>query len=133
VAGQSTLLLVEDEPSILRLSGRLLQSWGYNVLSAAAPKEALLLAERHQGQIDLLLTDVILPEMNGRQLFEALQKLRPTLKCVYMSGYTADVIGQHGVLDSGLRFLQKPFTSVELAKTLRAELASGQDPVNRAV
>ncbi|HID72440.1 TPA: response regulator, partial [Candidatus Micrarchaeota archaeon] len=117
-----TILLVEDDLSILKLGGKILEGLGYVVLTAAAPSEALGLAAKHPGQIHLLVTDVIMPEMNGRQLAERLQSFYPDLKIVYMSGYTANVIAHHGVLDEGICFIQKPFSKQDLATAVREVL-----------
>ena len=91
-------------------------------MTAGTPGEAMGLAEEHAGKIHLLITDVIMPEMNGRELAERLQSLYPDLKCLFMSGYTADVIAHHGVLDEGVHFIQKPFSKRDLATTVRKAL-----------
>jgi two-component system cell cycle sensor histidine kinase/response regulator CckA len=100
----------------------MLTSLGYTALSASTPGEALRLAAQHAGEIDLLMTDVVMPEMNGRELAERLRALRPTLPCLFMSGYTADVIAHHGVLEAGVHFLQKPYPLGELARKVRKAL-----------
>ena len=110
LGGPETILLVEDEASILELCRRKLTGLGYNVLAAASPGEAIRLSEGHVGEIDLLVTDVVLPEMNGRELCTRLLVKRPSLKRLFMSGHTADVIVHHGVVEEGVNFLQKPFT-----------------------
>ncbi len=120
--GQETVLLVEDEPVILDLGKELLEMQGYRVLTAATPGKAIRLAEEHCGEIHLLLTDVIMPEMNGRELAQKLLSLYPGLKCLFMSGYTADIIAHHGVLDEGVHFLQKPFSLDALAAKVREAL-----------
>jgi CheY-like chemotaxis protein len=120
--GTETILLVEDEVGLLELGRRLLDRLGYVVIAANGPKEALAAAVEFEGQIDLLLTDVIMPEMNGRDLWLRLKELRPGLKSVFMSGYTADVIAHHGALEEGVHFLQKPFTMDGLATKLREAL-----------
>ena len=84
--------------------------------AASTPSEAIRLTEAHPSEIYLLLTDVVMPEMNGRDLAKELLFLQPSLKCLFMSGHTADVIAQHGVLDEGVNFLQKPFTTKDLAE-----------------
>jgi two-component system cell cycle sensor histidine kinase/response regulator CckA len=124
--GHETILLVEDEPMILELTVIMLKTLGYTVLSAATPGEAIRLAREHCGQIHMLLTDVIMPEMNGRDLAKNLLSLYPDLKRLFMSGYTANVIAHHGVLDAGVHFLQKPFSLGELAAKIREAL---QPPV----
>ena len=120
--GQETILLVDDEPAVLRVGKRMLESLGYTVLAATTPSEAIRLAESHAGAIDLLVTDVVMPEMNGRALAERLLKHFPKLQRLFMSGYTADVISNHGVLDPGVHFLSKPFTVRSLAEHVREAL-----------
>jgi len=120
--GHETILLVEDEPMILDLSMDMLKTLGYTVLSATTPGEAIRLAQEHSGQIHLLLTDVVMPEMNGRDLARNLLSLYPELKRLFMSGYTANVIAHHGVLDAGVHFLQKPFSIGALAAKIREAL-----------
>jgi nitrogen-specific signal transduction histidine kinase/CheY-like chemotaxis protein len=120
--GAETVLLVEDEEALLKLGQILLERLGYTVLAAGSPSQALHQAQAHAGAIDLLLTDVIMPEMSGRELWKRLSALRPDLKCLFMSGYTADVIAHHGVLDEGVHFLQKPFSREALATKLREAL-----------
>jgi PAS domain S-box-containing protein len=120
--GQETILLVEDELSLLRISKRTLESMGYMVLAASTPAEAIALAKDHPGQIHLLMTDVVMPEMNGRELAKRLLSFYPKLKCLFMSGYTANVIAHHGVLDKGINFIQKPFTFKDLSEKLRQAL-----------
>ena len=122
VHGHETVLLVEDEPSLLKLSQELLHRLGSHMLSASLPGEALEVAEKYPGPIHLLLTDVIMPEMNGRDLATKLQENRPPLRHLFMSGYTADVIAHHGVLDEGVHFIQKPFTKKALAAKIREVL-----------
>ena len=120
--GHETVLLVEDEESILILGRRMLEELGYRVLTAWTPGEAIALAEEHAGEIHLLMTDVVMPEMNGRDLARKLLSLYPDLKRLFMSGYTADVIAHRGVLDEGVHFLQKPFTMAGLAVRVRQAL-----------
>ena len=107
------------------LPGRVLERLGYTVLAASTPGEAIRLAEAHAGEIHLLMTDVVMPEMNGRDLARRLLSLRPRLKCLFMSGYTADVIAHHGVLDEGVHFIQKPFSVEDLAAKVRDALQAG--------
>ena len=121
--GNETILLVEDEPTILTMTTTMLERLGYKVLVAGTPSEAIRLADDHSGEIHLLLTDVIMPEMNGRILSEKLLGNRPELKCLFMSGYTANVISHHGVLDDGVHFIQKPFAKKELAAKIRQALS----------
>ena len=127
--GRGTILVVEDEQAVLKLAQMMLEELGYSVLAARTPGEALRLAWEHSGKIDLLMTDVVMPEMNGRELAEKVSSLHPGTRCLFMSGYTADVIAHHGVLDEGVRFLQKPFSTEDLADKVRdalqARAASG--------
>lgn len=113
--GSGTVLLVEDESALLRLASRFLKTLGYSVLPAGSPAEALQIARDHTGDIDLLITDVVMPEMNGRQLAEELTALWPEVPCLYVSGYTADIIARRSVLEDDVHFLQKPFSLKELA------------------
>jgi len=117
--GQETILLVEDEAAILDISTMILTRLGYTVLAANSPAEAMLLAREHPRAISLLMTDVVMPEMNGRDLAKNLRSLFPHLKRLFMSGYPADVIAHHGVLDEGVHFIQKPFSMPDLAAKLR--------------
>lgn len=117
-----TVLVVEDEVSILMLISNILQSIGYKVLTVDTPAEAIHLAEKYGEKIHLLLTDVIIPEMNGKELAEKLLSIHPHLRCIYMSGYTADAIAHRGVLDEGINFLQKPFSTMDLAVKVRMAL-----------
>jgi len=119
VRGHETILLVEDEPAILKMTTIMLERHGYTVLKASIPGEAIRLAREHIGRIDLLLTDVIMPEMNGRELSENLVSIHPDIKLLFMSGYTANVITKHGVLNEGEHFIQKPFTMNDLGMKLR--------------
>ncbi|PJB32823.1 MAG: hypothetical protein CO109_02520 [Deltaproteobacteria bacterium CG_4_9_14_3_um_filter_65_9] len=120
--GAETVLLVEDEEQILSLATRILEDQGYRVLSARSPEEACRIAERPDGKIDLLLTDVVMPGMNGKELRGRIAALRPGIKTLFMSGYTADAIAHRGVLDEGVAFVQKPFTIRSLAEMVRKVL-----------
>ncbi|MFA6010771.1 MAG: PAS domain-containing protein [Desulfobacteraceae bacterium] len=120
--GSETILLVEDEPAILSMTALILKRLGYMVLAAATPGEAMRLAERHPGEIHMLMTDVVMPEMNGRDLAKNILDLYPNMKRLFMSGYTADVIAHHGVLDKGVNFIQKPFSIKDLSEKIRAIL-----------
>ena len=120
--GHETILLVEDEPMILDITTKMLERQGYTVQAAATPGEAIRLAREHAGEIHLLMTDVVMPEMNGRDLAKNLLSLYPNLKRLFMSGYTADVIAHHGVLDEGVQFIQKPFSVQALAVKVREVL-----------
>jgi PAS domain S-box-containing protein len=124
--GTETLLVVEDEPSILELSSKILQQCGYTVFSAESPEKALRVAAAQPGQIHLLVTDVIMPGMSGKDLRDKLQTARPGVKCLFMSGYDKDVFGAQGARESGLHFLQKPFSHRELAGMVRALLDNTQ-------
>jgi PAS domain S-box-containing protein len=117
-----TVLLVEDERAILALGRDLLEQLGYTVLTADSPREALRIAESRAGDIALLVTDVVMPEMNGRELAERIALMKPGLRCLYVSGYTASIIASRGVLDEGMRFLQKPFSMKDLALKIRDAL-----------
>ncbi|MCX7039396.1 MAG: response regulator, partial [Spirochaetes bacterium] len=120
--GTETVLVVEDEAAILELAKESLEQLGYTVLTARSPEEAMRKAEEHRGPIQLLITDVVMPQMNGRQLCERLRAARSGLKCLYMSGYTADVIAHRGVLEEGVRFIAKPFSLATLAGKVREAL-----------
>lgn len=120
--GEETILLVEDDLALLVLTRRMLEDLGYTVLSAQSPKEAIQLVENHTGDLHLLVTDVVMPEMNGRELQEWLIGIRPSLKCLYVSGYTANMIAHRGILEEGVHFLSKPFGRDELARKIRATL-----------
>ncbi|MBU1566137.1 MAG: PAS domain S-box protein [Proteobacteria bacterium] len=123
--GSETILLVEDEPMILDVAVTMLEHLGYKILPAATPGEAIRLAGEQTEAIDLLLTDVVMPEMNGRDLANNLVVLYPSLRLLFMSGYTANVIAHHGVLDEGVHFIQKPFTMKDLAAKIREALDQG--------
>jgi signal transduction histidine kinase/ActR/RegA family two-component response regulator len=116
--GTETVLLVEDEEALLRVAARMLKGLGYTVITTTDPCEALTLASQH-AEIDMLMTDVIMPHMTGRELWQELSKARPELKCLFISGYTADVISNRGVLEGGVQFLQKPFALDALARKVR--------------
>ena len=117
-----TILLVEDEKAVRELAAWTLEKNGYTVLAAGDAAEATQLAQRHERRIHLLLTDVVMPEVNGRQLAQRLTSLRPGSKVLYMSGYTDDAVVHHGVLEPGVAFLQKPFTAADLARKMRQAL-----------
>ncbi len=120
--GLETILLVEDEPALLMAATTLLQGAGYTVLSAITPGDAIRLAREYEGAIHLLVTDVILPEMNGRDVARNLQNLYPNIKSLFVSGYSADIIATEGMLEPGLNFLQKPFSADDLAVKIRKVL-----------
>ncbi len=119
-----TVFVVEDELSILKLTAKMLEGLGYAVVTASSPTEAVDLAKQRREEIDLLITDVIMPEMNGRDLADALLTIYPDLKCLFMSGYTASVIASQGVLEEGVHFIQKPFSARDLAAKVREVLSS---------
>jgi len=126
VTGTETVLLVEDEPAILEMTRMMLHRLGYTVLSAGKPAEALELARKHAGQIHLLMTDVVMPEMNGRDLAQNITFIHPNIRRLFMSGYPADVIARQGVLDEGVHFIQKPFLMKDLAAKLRGAMRDQQ-------
>jgi len=109
VGGNETILVVEDNMAVLEISRAMLERLGYRVIAVDAPLRAIEIAREAHDQIDLLLTDVIMPNMNGKELFGRLSEIMPQLKCLFMSGYTAEVIAHHGILDEGVNFIQKPF------------------------
>jgi CheY-like chemotaxis protein len=122
LSGAECLLMVEDEKSILNLGKTVLERLGYTVLTANSPAEAITRATEYAGHIDLLITDVVLPEMNGRDLARRLSTIKPKMKCLFMSGYTADVIANRGVLDEDVLFIQKPFSVEALSAKVREVL-----------
>ena len=122
-AGQGeTVLVVEDEAAVLKLTQKTLTGLGYTVLKALSPRAALKLVDSHSDPIDLLISDVIMPEMNGRDLAEQLKARYPNLRVLFMSGYTANVIAHRGILDEGVHFIQKPFNRADLARKVREAL-----------
>ena len=125
--GHETILVVEDEPAILKMTLKMLERQGYIVLPAGSPGEAIRLAEQHTGEIHLLMTDVVMPEMNGRDLAKNLMSRHPGLKSLFMSGYTANAIAHHGVLDEGVQFIQKPFSIKDLAAKIREALGKNDE------
>ena len=122
------ILIVEDEPSLRRLTQRILEQLGYRVSSARSGVEALEWLRTNSDPVDLLLTDVVMPEMNGRELSRQVAALAPGVRTLFMSGYTADAIGKHGVLEPGVHFLQKPFVATTLANKVREVLRSTDGP-----
>ena len=120
--GNETILLVEDEPGILKITSMMLKKQGYSVIEAGTPGEAIRLAREHAGEIHLVLTDVVMPEMNGRDLARNLMSLYPDIRCMFMSGYTADIIANQGIIEEGVNFIQKPFTLKDLSTAVRAAL-----------
>jgi CheY-like chemotaxis protein len=126
-SGQETVLLVEDESAVLRLSKIVLERFGYTVLTAGTPSEAIQLFQTHEGRVHLLVTDVVMPEMNGRELAARLREARPELKALFVSGYSASALAPRGVLDEGVHFLQKPFSLEDLAASVREALDARGD------
>jgi signal transduction histidine kinase/CheY-like chemotaxis protein len=122
-----TILVVEDEPAVRGLVVRLLGREGYNVLNAAGPEEAIRLAAAHSGDIGLVLSDVVMPGMNGRKMFETIHAARPSTRVVYMSGYDQDVLAPQGVLSSSVRLLRKPFTAADLLRTVGEVLRTAEN------
>jgi CheY-like chemotaxis protein len=123
--GHETILLAEDEPMILDVVTEIFEGQGYTVLAAATPDEALRLARAHVGDIHLLLTDMIMPQMNGLELAGKLSVIYPKLKCLFMSGYTADVVSPDTITYNGTHFIQKPFSREELCSKVREVLSAG--------
>jgi CheY-like chemotaxis protein len=117
--GGETVLLVEDEPGVRAIGKDLLEFHGYKVLEAENGVRALEVEARHKGPIHLLLTDVVMPLMGGRELAERLSGRRPETRILFVSGFTDDTVVRHGVLDEGVAFLQKPFTLESLSRTVR--------------
>lgn len=122
LAGTETILLVEDEEQILTLCRIILEEAGYKVIATSQPGEAVVFAKRHEGEIHLLITDVVMPAMDGKRLKERIRESNPGIKILYMSGYTADLIVRRGVLAEGINFIQKPFLPGDLLKKVRQVL-----------
>jgi CheY-like chemotaxis protein len=129
-SGREIVLLVEDESSLLEICTAMLEQLGYHVLAVNGPVKAIRLAEEYNSPIDLLMTDVIMPDMNGQELQRRLNLLHPEMKCLFMSGYTANVIVHQGILEEGLHFLNKPFSIQDLATKLRSILDSDRPVKN---
>lgn len=117
--GTETVLVVEDEKMLLEFVGTVLEEQGYKILAAGTPADALTIAREYNSPIHLLITDVVMPGMNGRELKEAITPLYPDIKTLYVSGYTANVIAHRGMLDEGTAFLQKPFSINALTVRVR--------------
>ena len=117
-----TVLIVEDEPVLLEVTSTMLRDLGYKIFAAGTPTEAIRLSREHAGAIDLLMTDVVMPEMNGRELEQHILKNNPQIRRLFTSGYTANVITHNGVLDADVQFIQKPFTIKDIAAKIRKVL-----------
>lgn len=130
VNGSETILLVEDEHTVRLLAYEILADRGYTVLEAPNGEEAIQISESYEGEIDILVTDVVMPGMSGKEVAEHILRRRPKLKVLYMSGYTDNSIVHHGVLDSGVFYIQKPFTPDGLARKIREVLASSPKPTS---
>jgi PAS domain S-box-containing protein len=124
--GNETILLVEDEPAILEMTTKMLERLDYKVIASRTPSEAIHLAREYEGELHLLVTDLVMPEMNGRDLAKRLLSIRSDIRCLFMSGYTANVIAHHGVLDEGVNFIQKPFSKQQLGAKVREALGKDQ-------
>ena len=122
LGGKETVLVVEDQAEVRDYAVAVLKAYGYRVMAAANAGEALMICERGRGRIHLLLTDVVMPNVSGRELADRLEKMRPGIKVLFMSGYTDDAIVQQGVLEEGAEFIQKPFSPEDLAGKVRAVL-----------
>jgi CheY-like chemotaxis protein len=122
LGGTETILIVEDEEDVLKLTKGMLEGLGYYVMSARNSDEAIRIAREYEGDINLLLTDVVMPDMNGKQLSDMIYSIKPGLKKLYMSGYTADVIARQGILEEGVHFIPKPFFLRDLAIKVRNAL-----------
>jgi CheY-like chemotaxis protein len=120
--GSETVLVVEDDKMVRGFISETLQAHGYTIIEAEGPEEALKLSSNYNGTIQLLLTDVIMPEMNGRELYEKLSLMRPQTKVIFVSGYTDDVIVHHNILEEGVNFIQKPFMISTLTQKIRKVL-----------
>ncbi len=125
--GSETVLIVEDDDLVRNLAQKALQQHGYRTLVAENGEGALEVSKEYEGSIDLMITDVVMPKMSGKEAAERLQPLYPNMKVIYMSGYTDDAIVHHGVLEPGLNFLEKPFTPEGLARKVREILDEGSD------
>ena len=114
--------MVEDEVSVKDLTQKMLENLGYKVITATTPNEAIVLVESYEEKIHLMIVDVVMPEMTGRELSDRLEPLLPKLKLLFMSGYTGNIIADHGILDEGEDFIQKPLSMHALSTTVRQVL-----------
>src|SRR5262249_14745388 len=117
--GSETVLLVEDETELRTLARSILSSYGYKVLEAVNGEDALQKASAHSGRIDLMITDVVMPKLGGRELARKLVAMRPEMKVIFMSGYDSDAVSKHGVLQAGTDYLEKPFSVEILLRKVR--------------
>jgi CheY-like chemotaxis protein len=120
--GSETVLLVEDEEMVRKLASELLEESGYVVMSAGGGEEAINFANQHKDRIDLLITDVVMPKISGKEVAAQLKKIHPETKVLFMSGYTDEAIVHHGIVDSDIAFIQKPFSQNALAQKIREVL-----------
>ena len=126
MGGKETVLVVEDTAEVRKFAAAALRAYGYRVIQAENAEEAMLLCERKRERIDLVLTDVVMPQVNGRVLAERLEKLQPGIKVLFMSGYSDDITSHHGVLAEGVKLIEKPFTAEQLASKVREVLGSAE-------
>jgi CheY-like chemotaxis protein len=127
--GTETVLVVEDDDDLREVVRRHLEAAGYTILIAADGLQAFQLSELHEGPIELLLTDVIMPHMNGCAVAEEIRRQRPAIKVLFMSGYTDNALAEHGIIDQNAHLLVKPFTSFELLRKLRERLDANEEPL----
>jgi CheY-like chemotaxis protein len=133
LGGRETVLVVEDQAEVRKYAAAALRAYGYRVIQAANAGEALLFCERECERIDLVLTDVVMPQLSGRELANRLEKRWPGVKVLFMSGYSDDAIVQHGVLEKGMEFIQKPFSPDQLATKVREMLVAPERPARIVV
>ncbi|NDY43513.1 response regulator, partial [Dissulfurirhabdus thermomarina] len=124
--GRETVLLVEDDPDVRRVVARMLEGLGYTVLTAASGREAVQVFRSGQGRIDILLTDVVMPDMGGKELADEITRLQPGLPVVFTSGYSLNAVHHQFVLEAGVHYLQKPFTTHDLAVKVRQALGGAK-------
>jgi CheY-like chemotaxis protein len=133
MGGHETVLIVEDQAEVREYAAAALRAYGYQVMEAANAEEALLVCEREGERIDLILTDVVMPGLSGRELADRLKTLRPGIKVLFMSGHTDDIMVHHGVLRKEAEFIQKPFGPAQLAMKVREMLVAPERPVRIVV